>query len=152
METAIPAYYSCHARATHCKSPNVLFDASTAILSSDFFVPSFLTSFTLQIKWENRLNGDRGNYCLVSVDGVDFVIRFQGRKFNSHKFKFGSSLRYEFAVCILTEELVWINGPYKCGMWNDLMIIRNALLTMLGFGERLEADDGYRGESPRHAK
>jgi hypothetical protein len=62
------------------------------------------------------------------------------------------ALRNEFAVCILTEELVWINGPYKCGMCNDLMIIRNALLTMLGFGERLEADDGYRGESPRHVK
>jgi hypothetical protein len=93
-----------------------------------------------------------GNDCLVSVDGTDFQMPFLGRKFHSHKFKQGSGLRYEVALCILTAELVWINGPYECGMWNDVSIFRNALISMLDEGERVEADDGYRGEAPEHVK
>jgi uncharacterized protein YpmB len=86
------------------------------------------------------------------VDSTDFQIPFCGRKFHSHKFKFGSALRYEVAVCILSGVLVWINGPYEPGIWNDLAIFRNALLTELDDGERVEADDGYRGESPQYVK
>jgi hypothetical protein len=56
------------------------------------------------------------------------------------------------AVCILSGELVWINGPYEPGIWNDIAIFRNALLTELDEGERVEADDGYRGEAPRYIK
>jgi hypothetical protein len=96
--------------------------------------------------------GDRQNDCLVSVDGTDFQIPYHGRKFHSHKYKFGSALRYEVAVCILTGELVWINGPYPAGRWNDIAIFRNALKSMLDPGERVEADDGYRGESPGFVK
>jgi hypothetical protein len=94
------------------------------------------------------LKGDINNDCLASVDGTDFQIPFNGRKFHSHKYKFGSALRYEVAVCIRTGDLVWINGPYEPGVWNDLQTFRNALLSELGNGERVEADDGYRGESP----
>jgi hypothetical protein len=65
----------------------------------------------------------------------------------------GSGIRYEVAVCILSSgELVWINGPYEPGIWNDIAIFRNALLTELDEGERGEADDGYRGEAPRYIK
>ena len=92
------------------------------------------------------------NDCLVSVDGTDFQIPYNGRKFHSHKYKFGSALRYEVAVCIRTGELVWINGPYEPGIWSDLSIFRNALLSELEDGERCEADDGYRGESPKYVK
>ena len=103
---------------------------------------------SLQIVWKNRYTNDRLNDCLVSVDGTDFQIPFQSRKFRSHKFKFGSGLRYEVALCILTGWLVWINGPYEPGIWNDISIFRNALRSLLGTGERVEADDGYRGDSP----
>jgi hypothetical protein len=48
--------------------------------------------------------------------------------------------------------MVWINGPYECGKWNDIMIFRNALLTELAPNERVEADDGYRGEHPQKIK
>jgi hypothetical protein len=47
---------------------------------------------------------------------------------------------------------MWINEPHEPGIWNDLVIFRNALLTELDEGERVEADDGYRGESPRYVK
>jgi hypothetical protein len=86
------------------------------------------------------------------VDCTDFQIPFFGRKFHSHKYKFGSTIRYEVAVCNLSGDLVWINGPHQPGIWNDLAIFRNALLTELDEGERVEADDGYRGESPRYVK
>ena len=47
---------------------------------------------------------------------------------------------------------MWINGPFPCGRWPDISIFRDALLYWLSPGERVEADDGYVGESPRHIK
>ena len=108
-------------------------------------------SITLQIKWDDRKKGDVGNDCLVSLDGTDFRIQHAGRKFYSYKFK-TSGLRYEVALCILTGEIVWINGPFEPGIWNDISIFRSALLGELEEGERVEADDGYLGEAPRHVK
>ena len=83
----------------------------------------------------------------MTVDGTDFRIAEQGRIFYSHKFK-KSGLRYEVGICILTGDIVWINGPYPCGSWPDINIFRDALITELEAGERVEADDGYIGEHP----
>ena len=65
----------------------------------DFILTFF--SFFYKIVWENRKNGDIGNDCLVSVDGVDFEIeepypyeREWSRRWFSPKFK-GPGLRYE---------------------------------------------------------
>jgi hypothetical protein len=55
-------------------------------------------------------------------------------------------------VCILTGWLVWINGPYKPRIWNNLSIFCNALLLEFDDGERVEADNGYRGESLKYVK
>ena len=63
-----------------------------------------------------------------------------------------SGLRYEVALCILTGDIVWINGPYECGKWPDISIFRNSLLSHLAPNERVEADDGYRGCHPQHVK
>jgi hypothetical protein len=104
-----------------------------------------------QIKWDDRKKGDIGNDCLVSVDGTDFRIQHAGRRFYSYKFR-ASALRYKVALCILTGELVWINGPFEPGIWNDISIFRSAILGELDEGERVEADDGYIGEAPRHVK
>jgi hypothetical protein len=97
------------------------------------------------------LKGDKGNDCLLSVDGTDFRIPEHGRTFYSHKFK-KSGLRYEVGLCILTGDCVWVNGPYECGMWNDVMIFRNSIKSNLGENERVEADDGYLGEAPHFVK
>lgn len=104
-----------------------------------------------QIVWENRNKMDRGNDCLVSVDGTDFRIAEHGRKFYSHKFK-KSGLRYEVCICILTGDIVWINGPYQCGTWPDISIFRDSLKSFLAPNERVEADDGYIGEAPENVK
>ena len=106
----------------------------------------------LQIDWDKRITGGLGNDCLVSVDGTDFRIqRGYGIDFFSYKFK-GAGLRYEVALCILTGHIVWINGPYECGMWNDILIFRDSLISYLAPNERVEADDGYVGESPQYVK
>ena len=87
----------------------------------------------------------------MTVDGTDFRIAEHGRKFYSHKFK-KSGLRYEVCVCIKTGKIVWLNGPYPCGQWNDIKIFRDSLIHHLGQYKRVEADDGYIGEAPQHVK
>lgn len=87
----------------------------------------------------------------MSCDGTDFRVAEQGRPFYSFKFK-KSGLRYEVCLCILTGHIVWINGPYECGLWPDISIFRNSLLSCLGPNKRVEADDGYIGEAPVYVK
>lgn len=89
---------------------------------------------------------------MIGVDGTDFPIAEHGRAFASHKFKMKSGLRYEVALCIKTGDIVWVNGPYPCGQWNDISIFRDSLMSHLEPNERVEADDGYRGEHPQRVK
>lgn len=104
-----------------------------------------------QIVWENRLKGDTGNDCMTSVDCTDFRIPQYGRDFYSYKFN-KSGLRYEVALCIKTGDIVWVNGPFAPGLYNDWQIFQEALQSHLGECERVEADDGYVGGAPQHVK
>ena len=81
------------------------------------------------------------------MDGTDFCIPERGRDWYSHKFK-KSAVRYEIALGIKTGDICWLSGPHQPGIWNDLEIFRNSLLTYLDPYERIEADDGYIGEAP----
>lgn len=110
--------------------------------------------FASKVKWENRLIGDVGAVCLVTVDGTDFHIH-EPKPFNkrwwSHKFN-GPGIRYEIAICIQTGLIVWVNGPFACGEWTDIVIFRSALIHMLDRQgrhkpEMVEADGGYNGEA-----
>ena len=94
---------------------------------------------------------DKETDCLVSVHGTDFHIPENGQSFNSFKF-LKSGLRYKVCLCILTGDIVWINGLYAPVEFNDLQIFRMALKSYLLPGERVEADDGYVGEAPRYIK
>jgi hypothetical protein len=82
----------------------------------------------------------------VSVDGTDCPIKeplpFSGRWY-LHKFK-GPGLRYEIAIAIQTDWVVWKNGPYPCGAYPDLRIAREKLVPALNVGEKYIADRGYR--------
>ena len=100
------------------------------------------------IVWENRKTNDKGDDCLVSVDCID--CQFQqilidhptkpGKKAVNkalYSFKFhGPALRYEVAVSLLSNDIVWINGPFCPGDWNDLEIFRHSLIYQLDAGER----------------
>jgi DDE superfamily endonuclease len=91
----------------------------------------------------------------VSVDGTHFLVKRPtvfdvARKFYSHKFK-KCGLSYEVALCIHTGHIVWIHGPFPAAV-PDITIFRSSLLSHLGPGERVEADDGYIGEAPNFVK
>jgi hypothetical protein len=127
---------------------------SQVAASQRHFAVSFLSSHfcsvnrTVQIKWSNRLRKDVGARCKISVDGTDFRLQQQHppKEFYSIKFK-GSAYRYEVALCIQTGDIVWINGPFKPGLFNDLMVFREGLKLKLSIaGEKAQADGGYPGE------
>lgn len=61
----------------------------------------------------------------------------------SHKFR-SAGVRYEIAVSVFTGYIVWVHGPYPCGSHIDLKIFELKLKTMLGPGERVIADKGYK--------
>jgi hypothetical protein len=90
------------------------------------------------------------NDCTMTVDSTDFHIpqkgaATKGNAFGSHKYAGKSALRYELGVDILTGNLVWIQGPYPAGKYTDITIFNKVLRNFLEPGERVEADEGYRG-------
>jgi len=111
------------------------------------FVSAISDLEQIVIDFESRKNSGSLNDCLLSVDCTDIRIPNHGPRFASHKFAGKSGLRYELAIDIKTGNLVWINGPFPCGAFPDLLIFRQLLLYFLDEGERAEADDGYRGEA-----
>ena len=113
--------------------------------------PIFLKSLTivfLQIKWENRFHGYHGGLCQVTVDGTDFWIcepKPFTKDFYSHKFA-KAGLRYEVGVCIQTGLIVWINGSFAAGKYNDITIFQSKMIYDLLDWEMVEADQGYVGQ------
>ena len=88
------------------------------------------------------------------MDGTDFKIPRQqpfrrDKLYYSHKFKH-AGFRYEVAVCIQTGYIVWINGPFPCGMWPDINIFRRDLRKKLLPEEMVEADRGYKDDKCRY--
>lgn len=100
------------------------------------------------------MEDDIFNDCLASVDGVDCLYKTKrdyagkpDKRYYSYKYK-KSGLRYEVAVAIRSNNIVWINGPFLPGEYNDLQIFRMGLKQQLKDGERVEADDIYEPEAP----
>ena len=116
--------------AFSCTFPALLSAASQA----------YLVSLEIRFKVANL-----GNDARVTIDGTDMhcELRFD-KRFYSHKFNKGG-LKYELGLCIRSGSIVWINGPFRCGM-PDITVSRQAILYALSEGERVEADLGYRGE------
>ena len=70
------------------------------------------------------------------------------KKWTSHKYN-GPGVRYEVGLGILSGDIVWVNGPFPCGIWPDLKIMKEGgILELLEENERIETDDGYRGLDP----
>lgn len=87
--------------------------------------------------------------CLISVDGVDCPIEEQypfDEEAYSQKFN-GPGYKYEVGVCIATGEIVWINGPFKCGRGDKKIFEEDGLLDALADDELVEADGAYQGNA-----
>ena len=83
------------------------------------------------------------------MDGTDFRIQEPSpfsTSWYSQKFR-GAGLRYEVGIAIQTSDIVCTNSPIWPGIWNDLQIFRYELRDIISPGERVEADDGYQGDS-----
>ena len=107
-----------------------------------------LTIVFLHVKWENRFHGYCGRSCLVMVDGTDFWIcepKPFAKDFYSHKFA-KAGLCYEVGVCIQTGLIVWINGPFVVGKYNNITILCSKMIYELLDWEMVEADQGYVGQ------
>ena len=113
--------------------------------------PIFAVSI-LNILWENRLEGDTQDMCLVTVDGTHFRVynktlpnswRYNTKWF-SHKYR-AAAVSYEVAVSIKTGDIVWICGPFP-GATPDINIFRYKLKQLLLPFERVMADRGYQGD------
>ena len=121
---------------------------------------SFLSSSLFEkIRLENRFKFDKGNDCLLAVDGITtpiveprpFIPSFS-RVWYDEKTN-GPGLVYEVATSILGGEICWVNGPFPCGAYNDWKIFKECgLKDCLEPNERVEADDGYIAGAPEYTK
>ena len=94
----------------------------------------------------------------MSVDGTDCQIcepwpftKAKSPIWWSHKIN-KAALRYEVGLCIVSGDIVWLNGPYAAGSWNDEKIFRDCMIHYLDKDEQIEADSGYRGSDPEFVK
>ena len=119
-----------------------------------FYFNYYLTSNIcfIKISLENRFKLDKGNDCILTVDGVHCLIN-EPRPFVTSLSKVWytkkhntAGLAYEVAVSILGGDICWVNGPFPAGSYNDWKIFNEfGLKSNLEPGERVETDDGYLG-------
>jgi hypothetical protein len=64
---------------------------------------------------------------MIFVDVTDFKYPKCGPPFSSHKYAKKSALRYEVGLCILTGDIVWINGPLNLHVAETLTSIVTTL-------------------------
>ena len=107
--------------------------------------------YYVQIVWENQHRGDEGNDCMTSADCTDCPYQATGKYWFSFKFK-DSGLCYLIVISIKHGDIVWIDGPFPCGVYNDIKIFRWAFKEYLDEHEWVEADDGFIREAPEHVK
>ena len=132
-----------------------LFDVTLPSLSANVTLPSLLANITLP-------RTVIGLDCMVGVDCTDCPfqqilvddldepgVKRRNKALFSHKLN-GPGLRYEIGTSLLSNDIVWISGPFLPGDWNDLSIFRQGLMHELDEHERVEADDGYLAEAPRY--
>jgi hypothetical protein len=76
-------------------------------------------------------------------------IKIRNTSLFSYKLN-GPALCYEIGLSILSNDIVWINGPFLPGDWNDLDIFRQGMLHEIDLGERVKADDIYKTLAPEY--
>lgn len=88
---------------------------------------------------------DRNLY--AGVDGADVKIYERepfDTKWFSHRFN-GPELRYEIAVSLTFDKILWASGPFECWKNPDIKISFRNLEEHIFDDEGVVADSGYRG-------
>lgn len=137
-----------------CKSPKTFRKWASA------FIEQLALLTDRVIVWDDRkIDGDEGDNIYVSVDCTDCPFQQvlmkdpenpKKKVMNKalYSYKIGPALRYEVAVALATNRIVWIHGPFLPGKYNDLEIFRHGLMHMLDDRERVFADKIYVAEAP----
>lgn len=68
--------------------------------------------------------------------------QFFDRKWWSHQINI-TGVRYEIGISLETGDIVWISGPYPCGLYPDVSIFRKRMKFELTKNERVFTDKGY---------
>ena len=102
---------------------------------------------SLESRFDGIEDGVATTNCFISVDGRNYPV-FESWPFStkmfSHKLN-GPGVKYEVAVCIKTQRIVWINGPFV-GSKHDGTIFRTDLSPLLFDDKAVECDRGYGGD------
>jgi len=85
-----------------------------------------LDSQEIQIKLSNRFISEAKQKSLMVVDGIVFRIQEPQKngfnpKWYSHKYR-KPAVRYEFATCFNTGQIVLIYVPFPCGSRDDITL------------------------------
>lgn len=127
---------------------------------TDFFIDQLSSLEHVVIDWDNRFKNDEGDDVLSGVDTTDSPFqqikishptdpnkKIVNKALYSYKLR-GPGLRYEVAIALGSDNIVWVNGPFPPGDYNDITIFRLGLMQMLGHGEKVLADQIYESEAP----
>ena len=94
------------------------------------------------------MENDNGSLAKSCFDCVDCAT-WEPQPFTDDNFSFkvnGPGVRYEIGLGIQVGWIVWVNGPYQPGVYNDDQIARTmGLWEALAPGERFLADSIYTG-------
>ena len=92
--------------------------------------------------------------CIISIDGTDCHIwepkhptLSQDQTYWSHKFN-KAALRYEIGISVYKSKCMWINGPFKCGMQQDLPNFKSALKDKIAPNKKAVSDRNYVSTEP----
>jgi hypothetical protein len=105
-----------------------------------------------KLLWENRLLGDIGMTAKVSWDGVDYRTN-EVRPLWNGNFSFkhhGAGVKYDIGLNIQTGDIVWIGGPYRCGLPDSTLFKKSGVIDYLEEGEMLEGDTHYKNNLPQY--
>jgi hypothetical protein len=124
---------------------------NTLRLSGWFYVERIRALKKEKIKWPSDNFGN--DIWAIAVDGVHFQTEeiahpTQPKDPAIYSYKYNcAGFIYEFAVALATSDLVWMNGPFEAGTYNDAAIFKKKGLKdkLISTGKKAIADGGYRG-------
>jgi len=104
-----------------------------------------------KIRWDEDLSKD--DIWVLSVDGIHCWIKepkhpvwSQDRKYYSHKYG-KAGLMYELGICLSTNRLLWMRGPFPAGTSDTTVARKEGLVAKLRrLGGKAIGDRGYNGQ------
>ena len=117
----------------------------------DFFVGKVRAMKDQKLGWPDDNFGD--DIWIGTVDGTHFVSQeIAGKEFPTDPSIFSfkhhtAGFNYEIVVALRESKIVWFNGPFPAGDYNDIRIFAEKGLKdkLLSTGKKVIADKGYSG-------